>query len=300
MPNLPSSITTKQRKYREAWVAYLFVLPVFILFIIFRFGPALTSLVLSFAEYEIGGSVNFIGLDNYRLLFEDSVFWTSVRVTIMYTLMVMPLTVITALGLALLVARSFRGVGLFRSLFFLPYITSTVMAAIIWLWIYSPTEKGLLNSFLAVLGAAPIGWLQDRDTVLLSLAVMSTWKGFGYSMMIFIAGLLAIPEMYYEAAQIDGATWRQRFFHITLPLLKPIIFFVLVIETIASFQVFDAVYIMTGGGPARASFTLVYMLYNQGFQYFNFGYASAIGMFLFVAIFIIAMIQRRLLGKDET
>lgn len=283
---------------RETRVAYLFVLPVFLLFAVFRFGPTIASFVLSFMDYDIGGQASYVGLKNYRLLFGDSIFWTSVRVTFVYTAIVMPLTTITALALALLVSKGFRGVGLFRSVFFLPFITSTVMTAIIWLWIYSPTKNGFLNSILTRLDIEPIGWLLQRSYVLPSLAVMATWQGFGYSMMIFVAGLLAIPEVYHEAAQVDGASSPQRFLQITLPLLKPVIFFVLVIETIGSFQVFDAVYIMTSGGPARASFTLVYMLYTQGFEYFNFGYACAIGVFLFVCILAMAMIQRKYLGGE--
>lgn len=287
------------RRARETRAAYLFVLPAFVLFVVFRFGPAIASFVLSFMKYDIGGKATFVGTDNYQRLVNDTVFWTSVRVTATYTAIVVPLTTVTALTLALLVSKAIRRVGVFRAILFLPYITSTVMAAIVWLWIYSPSRSGLLNSFLGVFGRDPISWLVNRRTVLPSLAVMSLWKGFGYSMMIFVAGLLAIPEIYQEAAQIDGATAWQRFTRITLPLLKPILFFVLVIETIGSFQVFDAVYVMTGGGPARASFTLVYMLYNQGFQYFNYGYASAIGVFLFIIILIAALIQRRVLEDRE-
>lgn len=286
------------QRTRETRVAYLFVLPVFVLFAIFRFGPTIASFILSFMDYDIGGKATYVGLKNYRLLIHDSVFWTSVRVTFIYTAIVLPLTTLTALALALLVSKSFRGVGLFRSIFFLPFITSTVMTAIIWLWIYSPTDTGLLNSILGKLDVEPIGWLLQQNSVLPSLAVMATWQGFGYSMMIFVAGLLAIPEVYSEAAQVDGASSWQRFIQITLPLLKPVIFFVLVIETIGSFQVFDAVYIMTSGGPARASFTLVYMLYNQGFEYFHFGYACAIGVFLFVCILIMALVQRKVLEGE--
>lgn len=283
---------------RETRVGYLFVLPAFVLFVLFRFGPTFVSFVLSFMKYDIGGEADFVGLANYRQLVNDSVFWTSVQVTLVYTAIVLPLTTITALALAMLVTKSIRGVSLFRAILFLPFITSTVMAAIIWLWIYSPTQNGLFNSVLGLMDVGPVGWLLQRSTVLPSLAVMATWQGFGYSMMIFVAGLLAIPQMYHEAAQIDGASPWERFLQITLPLLKPVIFFVLVIETIGSFQVFDAVYVMTSGGPARASFTLVYMLYNQGFEYFNFGYASAIGVFLFIGILIIALIQRKVLGGE--
>jgi len=288
------------RRSQETRAAYLFVLPVFLLFVLFRFGPTAASFVLSFTSYEIGGEVTFLGFDNYRQLLGDPIFWTSLRVTVTYTAIALPLTTITALGLALMVSKAYRGVGLYRAIFFLPYVTSMVMTAIIWLWIYRPTDGGLLNSTLGVTGVEPVGWLLDKATVLPALAVMSVWKGFGYSMLIFVAGIQAIPVAYHEAAQIDGATPWQLFRHITLPLLKPVLFFVLVIETIASFQVFDAIYVMTSGGPARASFSLVYMLYNQGFVYFNFGYAVTIGVFLFIAIFVMTIVQRKVLESKET
>lgn len=287
------------RRSHEARWAYLFVLPVFLLFLVFRFGPIVASFLLSLTQYEIGGDITLLGLANYQQLINDPIFWNAVRVTAVYTAIVLPLTTITALGLALLVHRAIRGVGVFRAVFFLPYVTSTVMTAIIWLWILRPTETGLLNSVLGLFGLDPVAWLQNQATVLPALAVMSTWKGFGYSMLILVAGLQAIPATYQEAARVDGASGWQLFWQITMPLLKPVLFFVIVIESISSFQVFDAIYVMTGGGPARASSSLVYLIYNQGFMFFNFGYAATIGVALFVIIFVLTLIERRLLGSNE-
>jgi multiple sugar transport system permease protein len=190
-------------------------------------------------------------------------------------------------------------VQVFRAIFFLPYVTSTVMTAVIWLWILRPTDNGLLNSILIRFGYEPVAWLQREDTVLPALALMSTWKGFGYSMLILVAGLQAIPQMYQEAAKVDGANGWQLFWQITMPLLKPVLFFVIVIESISSFQVFDAIYVMTGGGPARASYSLVYMIYNEGFVFFDFGYAATIGVALFVIIFAFTLLERRFLSGSD-
>ena len=287
------------RRTHDARWAYLFVLPVFVFFLVFRFGPVVASFLLSLTHYEIGGDVKWLGLANYRKMIGDDVFWNAVKVTATYTAIVLPLITLTSLGLALLVHRAVRGVQIFRAIFFLPYVTSTVMTAVIWLWILRPTDNGLLNSILIRFGYEPVAWLQREDTVLPALALMSTWKGFGYSMLILVAGLQAIPQMYQEAAKVDGANGWQLFWQITMPLLKPVLFFVIVIESISSFQVFDAIYVMTGGGPARASYSLVYMIYNEGFVFFDFGYAATIGVALFVIIFAFTLIERRFLSGGD-
>lgn len=283
----------------EVWAGYLFVLPVLVLYVVFQFGPAVAAFLLSFTDYEIGSNPQLIGLTNYLHLLTDPTFWTSVRVTVTYTAISVPLITLLALGLGLLLSSGLRFLAAYRAIFFLPYVTSTVMAALIWLYILDPTNQGLINAVLGAFHVQPIAWLQTPRLVLPALALMSAWKGFGYSMMIFVAGLMSIPHVYQEAADVDGASWTQRFLHVILPLLRPIFFFVLVIETISSFQVFDAVYVMTSGGPARASFTLVYMLYTQGFEYFNYGYACAVGVMLFLIIFVLSIAQRRLLGGED-
>lgn len=189
--------------------------------------------------------------------------------------------------------------GFFRGMMFLPYVTSFVLAGIIWLWVYR--TDGLINGLLTQFGGDAIPFLTgDRLLILSSLAVVSAWRGFGYSMLILLAGLKNIPAELVEAAKIDGAGPIQRYFRITLPLLRPVIFFVMVIETIAAFQVFDTVYVMTGGGPARASNVLVYFLYDQGFRFFDFGYAATVGIALFVIVLVISLIQRAFLDKETT
>ncbi|KKB12637.1 sugar ABC transporter permease [Devosia geojensis] len=279
---------------REARAGYAFVLPALVLFIIFRIGPTLAGLVLSFMEYRIGRS-NFVGLQNFNRLFADPIFWESLRVTLTYVVISVPLTTVVALMMALLVNQPVRWQSFFRSAFFLPYVTSLIMAGIIWVAIYGPS--GPINAIFALLGLPTANWLEQPGSVLPAIAVMSVWKNFGYSMMVLLSGLLAIPGEYYEAAEIDGASSWRKFTSITLPLLKPTLFFVVVIETIGAFQVFDAVYVMTNGGPVRASYTLVYMLYDQGFKFFNFGAASAVGVVLFVIILLISLVQRRFLSE---
>lgn len=215
----------------------------------------------------------------------------------MYALIFVPLTVAVSLGTALLLNAVIFLRGLFRGMLFLPYVTSFVFAGLIWRWIYE--FDGLFNGLLAHLGTGPVAFLERSELVLPALAVVSCWKGFGYSMLILLAGLKAIPGSYLEAARVDGATSWQRFRSITLPLLKPALFFVLVIETIGSFQVFDTIYVMTGGGPAKASYTLIYGIYERGFRFFEFGYAATWGMVLFVIVLAISLVQRRFLGRDS-
>lgn len=286
------------QRTRETRVGLLFVLPVAAFFLVFRLGPAAASFVLSLYKYRLRGNSSYIGFANYDRLAHDQLFWQSLRVTALFTVIAVPMITVLALAVALLVSQKLRGMSFFRALYFLPYITSLVMVGLIWKWIYK-TDGGLLNSVITAIGGSPKAWLEGQTLVLVSLAMMTTWKGLGYSMMIFLAGLRAIPEVYQEAAQIDGATAWQRFIRITLPLLKPVIFFVLVIETISSFQVFDAIYVMTGGGPVRASYALVFMLYDEGFKFFDFGYASTIGVVLFGIILCIALVQRYVLGRSE-
>jgi multiple sugar transport system permease protein len=282
---------------REARTGYAFVLPALVLFIIFRVGPTIAGLILSLMDYRIGRS-SFVGLANFNRLFADPVFWESLRVTLTYAAISVPLTTVVALLMALLVNRPVRWQTFFRSAFFLPYVTSLVMAGVIWVAIYGPS--GPVNAMLGLFGVPPANWLEQHGSVLPAIAIMSVWKNFGYSMMVLLAGLLSIPGEYYEAAELDGASAWQRFWTMTLPLLKPTIFFVVIIETIGAFQVFDAVYVMTNGGPVRSSYTLVYMLYDQGFKFFNFGSASAVGVVLFVIILVVSLLQRRLLGRSAT
>ncbi|HZX08037.1 sugar ABC transporter permease [Kribbella sp.] len=283
---------------RRPWIGLLFVAPMLVLFVLFRFLPAIGALLLSLTDYRISGKWDFIAFDNYTRLFSDSVFHEALLVTVTYTVIFVPLTVLLSLGTAVLLHQVVWKRGFFRGVFFLPYVTSIVLAAVIWKWIYD-AQDGLLNSILGLVHLGPVDFLSQSSTVLPSIAVTSAWKGFGYSMLILLAGLQAVPKSYLEAAMIDGASTWQRFRYVTLPQLRPVLFFVLVIETIGAFQVFDAMYVMTGGGPVHASYSLVYFLYDSGFKYFDFGYASATGLVLFLIVLIVSLVQRRLVGRDD-
>lgn len=287
-----------RHRLRDPVTGLLFVLPMLVLFLIFRFVPAFGAAGMSLTDYQISGEWTFTGADNYVRLLGDPIFLGSLRVTVVYAAIYVPLTVVVAMGTALLLNSVIFMKGLFRGMLFLPYVTSFVFAGVIWRWIYD--FDGLLNGLLAGLDLGPVGFLDDTALVLPSLALVQVWKGFGYSMLILLAGLKSIPTSYLEAARIDGASAWQRFRFIMLPLVRPALFFVLVIETIGAFQTFDMIYVMTGGGPSRASYNLIYALYDQGFKFFDLGYAATIGVVLFALVFVVSMIQRRLLDRSVT
>lgn len=291
-----TSAGRRSREWRDPINALIFLLPMLSLFIVFRFVPIFGSIGMSFTDYRISGEWSLIGGENYQRLITDEVFLNSLKTTVLYSAIYVPMTICVALGTAMLLNSVVWGRGLFRGALFLPYVTSFILAGLVWRWVYE--FDGLINGLLAKLGSGPIAFLEDTALVLPSLAVVSVWRGFGYSMLILLAGLKAIPSSYLEAARVDGANAWQRFRIIVLPLLKPVLFFVLVIETIVSFQVFDTIYVMTGGGPARASYTLVYALYDQGFRSFDFGYAATIGVVIFLLVLIITLIQRRFLDRE--
>lgn len=284
-------------KSDKAVIAYVFILPYVVLFLVFRIAPTFFAIFLSFTDWKISGAFEIIGLDNFTRLFQDPVFWNALRVTAVYTVIAIPLTVGISLAMAALCDRSLRGMSIYRSIFFLPVVTSAVMSGIVWVWIFG--QEGPLNWLLGLMGLGPFGWLQSDTLVLPSLALVSAWQNFGYDMLILLAGMLAIPKDYYEAASLDGANAWQRFRHVTVPLLKPALFFVIVLEIIKSFQVFDTIFVMTGGGPVRSSYSLTYMIYDQGFAYFDFGYASAAGVVLLVITLITSLVQRRMMGRNK-
>lgn len=278
-------------------IALLFVAPYLLLFLVFRIGPTIAGMLLSFTRYRISGAVDWRGLANFRALFQDALFWNALKVTCIYTAIAVPLTVVVSLCMAQLCARSVRGIAVYRALYFLPVVTSLVTTSVIWQWLYS--SDGPLNWLFGKVGVGPVPWLSSGAMVLPSLSLLTMWTRFGYDMLILLAGLLAIPAEYAEAATVDGASAWQRFRRITLPQLKPALFFVVVLEIIQSFQVFDVIYVMTSGGPERSSYSLVYMVYDQGFHYFNFGYASAAGVVLFAITLVVSLIQRWLFQEES-
>ena len=284
---------------REALAGILFMLPVLVIFAAFKFLPIFGAAGMSTTKYRLNGDVEFVGADNYVRLFSDAGFWHSLQVTAVYVLIFVPLTIAISLGGAVLLNALAGGSGVFRALLFVPYLCSFVMAGIVWTWVFR--SDGPVNSALHQVGAGPIPFLTgDQLLVLASLAVVSVWKGFGYSMLVFLSGLKAQPAEVHEAAMLDGASRTQIFLRIALPLLKPVLFFVLVMETIIGFQVFDTIYVMTGGGPARASHSLIYFLYDAGFKFLDFGYASAVGIVIFLIVLVLSIVQRRFFEERES
>jgi len=281
---------------REARVAFFFVLPAFLLFIAFRFGPSIAGVALSFFQYDISGELDWKGVANFQRMVADPLFWRALGTTVIYTVFAVPISLVLSTLMALGVRRTFRGSRFFRSIFFLPVITSLVLAGSIFVWIFS--NDGPWSKLMTPLGLGG-SWLGSTVLVIPAIVIVGVWSRFGYGMMIMIAAMQDIPRELEEAALMDGANSWQRFRSIILPFLKPTVFFLAVIETTAAFQVFDVIYVMTQGGPANASYSLVYMLYDQGFKYFDYGYAAAIGVALFVMTLIVALIQRLVIGKQK-
>jgi ABC-type sugar transport system permease subunit/ABC-type glycerol-3-phosphate transport system substrate-binding protein len=238
----------------------------------------------------------FVGIDNFREMFADAAFWNALKNTFLYTLNV-PVGMALSLAVALMMNRRFKGIALLRALYFLPSVTSFVAIALVWMWIYHPTF-GIANFLLGLVGLGPSAWLNSTDTAMVSLIIFSIWLGLGYQMIIFLAGLQGIPEELHDAARIDGSGSWNRFWHITLPLLKPTTFFILITSFISSFQVFTSIYIMTAGGPVKSTDVIVYHIYQSAWEQLRMGYASAMSWVLFLIIVAATWIQFRLMGRQ--
>jgi multiple sugar transport system permease protein len=283
---------------RREWTAYLFNAPGLITFAVFVVYAVYTSFVLSFHEWNIlEPEKPFVGLDNYREVLRDDAFWDSVGHSVYFVLGSVPATMAIALVLALLLNTKIRGLGLFRTAYYLPVITPLVIAAIIWKWVYNG-DFGLLNFYLVQLNIIdePVQWLGDTTWAMPAVIVMNIWKGVGFNMVVYLAGLQAIPAEYYEAADVDGAGPWQQFRRITLPLVAPTTFFLLVINTIGSMKAFDQIFVMTQGGPpgpGGATTTVVYYIYTTAFKFFRMGYASALAYTLFLLMFVVSFAQFR-------
>ncbi|HEY8426139.1 MAG TPA: sugar ABC transporter permease [Limnochordales bacterium] len=282
-----------RNKRYTASMGYLFVLPVVIYVVVVHFLPIASSLYLSFTRYTILSRPVWVGLANYaRLLTDDPLFWRAMRNTAQYALEVLPLNIAISIGLALLVNRATRGVVLFRTLFYMPVITSIIAVSMIWLWLYEP-RSGLLNLLLDQVGLGPVQWLGDPRLALHSLVLMRVWRGVGWNMVIYLAGLKGIPQEYYEAAEMDGASPWRKFIHITWPALKPITYYVIVMGLISTFQTFGEVYAMTAGGPLDSTTTVAYLIYQRAFQYYEMGEASSMAFTLFLVIFGLSLVNVR-------
>ena len=276
-------------KRHETILGWLMVSPWLIGFICFSALPMFASLIISFTEWDMLSKPEWVGFENYKtLFFEDPLALHSLNITILFTIVSIPLNIVFGLALAMLLNTSIRGLAIFRTIFYLPAILSGVAVALMWRWIFS-TEFGLLNALLSMIGIEGPAWLTDRIWVLPSFVIMRLWS-VGGGMIIYLAGLQSIPTNLYEAAKIDGANWWHQTRFITLPMLSPTIFFQLIVGFIFSMQIFTEAFIMTNGGPADASLFYLLYLYRQAFQYFDMGYASALAWVLFVVILVLTII----------
>jgi multiple sugar transport system permease protein len=276
-----------------------FALPALALIAVFFVLPVAAGLALSLSDFDIYALGNldylrFVGLGNYVRLVQDPLFWRALLNTFYFVLVGGPLSVLVSLGAALLInARLVRWKGLFRVVFFLPVMTALVAVAVVWRYIYHP-RYGLLNYALGLVGIEPLDWLGDPLLAMPALILMAVWKNFGYNMIIFIAGLQSIPEQLYDSARIDGAGRFQQLRYITLPLLAPTFLFVGLLTMIGSFQLFAEPYVMTQGGPGDATLSVVLLMYEQGFRWWNLGYAAAIAFLLFAIMLVGTVLQLRL------
>jgi len=282
---------------RPGVAAFLFLLPNIIGFLVFHLGPFFYTFWLSLLEWDLFLPASFVGLGNYITLFtDDEIFWIALGNTLYYSLIVIPGNLVLSLILALAINQRLRGITVFRAIYFLPVVTSMVAVSMAFKWLYS-YDWGLINYLLSFVGIPPVRWLSESRIALPAVALVTVWKSAGYYMVIFLAGLQGVPSELYEAAEIDGANGWTRFWRITLPLLTPTILFVVIMSVIGSFQVFESVYLLTGGGPGYATMVYNYYLYLNGFRFLRFGMAAALAEILFVLLLALTLLQWRFFGR---
>lgn len=277
-------------KTKRILSAYFFLVPNVTGFLIFTLFPVVASFLLAFCEWDIFSPIKWIWFDNFIRLIKDKDFWYYLYNTF-YFMLGIPIGMAVSLAMALVLNQKLKGIVVFRTVYFMPVVSSMVAIALVWRWIYNP-DFGLLNSFFHWIGIkAPPKWLSSTEWAKPALIIVGTWQGAGYNMLLYLAALQGIPQELYEAASIDGASWWDTFRFVTWPMLSFVNFFILIMGIIGGFQAFGIQYVMTGGGPAGSTTTIVYYIYNHAFQWFKMGYASAISWFLFLMMFIVTLIQ---------
>lgn len=276
--------------HKDGTWAFLLLLPNILGFLAFTLIPVIASFALSFTSWDLLSPMEWVGLSNYSELAKDETFIKVFWNTIYFAGISVPAGIVISLFLAVALDQNIRFKKFYRAAFFLPVVSSMVAVAVVWQFIYNP-EYGLMNYFLDMIGVKGPDWLTSTFWAMPAVIITSIWKNLGFNMLIYLAGLQGISEDYYEAADIDGARWHQKFLYITVPLLSPTTFFVTVMSFISSFQVFDTIFLMTQGGPARSTSVIVHYLYENAFKYFSMGYASAMAYILFFMVLIITLIQ---------
>jgi multiple sugar transport system permease protein len=275
------------------------VLPYAIFFLAFVAYPLTFSLLLVFHRWNIVTPMEWIGLKNFSRLFQDPLFYASLRNTLVFLGLHIPLQILVALGFALLLNGRLRARGFFRAIYFLPVVVSGVVVTILWQQLYA-YDNGLLNGMLVALGPGRVPWLVDPHVAMPAIAVMATWKNVGIYIVLFLAGLQTIPKELYDAASVDGATTLRQFRHITIPMLQPTMIVIVVLSTIGGFSLFIEPYVLTGGGPMQSTLSGMLYIYNQGFYFGHMGYAATLGFVYALIILLIVLLQRKVMGKELT
>lgn len=282
---------------RDKWIPYGLVAPYILHFAVFVAFPVVFSVVLTFHSWNIISPMEFVGLANYTRLFKDRLFWQAIYNTLRFLIIHIPLQIVIALALAELLNRTIRGASFFRAAFFLPVIVSGVVVTILWQQLLG-YNLGMLNRILTAISLPRVPWLDDPTVAMYSIAVMVTWKNVGLYVILFLVGLQTVPVQYYEAADLEGATSWQKFRFITLPMINPTIFTVVVLSTIGGFSLFIEPYIMTEGGPMNSTLSAVMYIYRQAFQYYHMGYSATLGFFFALLILFVVAIQKRYVEQE--
>ena len=277
---------------------YLLVAPYILHFVVFVAFPVIFSIVLTFHKWNIISPMKFSGVDNYIRLFNDALFLKSIMNTFVFLIIHIPLQIFVALVLAEILNQKIFMRGFFRAAFFLPVVVSGVVVTMLWQQMFA-FDTGLLNRILTTIGLNKVGWLVDPQVAMSSIAVMATWKNVGLYVILFLVGLQTVPPHYYEAADLEGANRFQKFFNITLPMIKPTMFMVIILSTIGGFSLFIEPYIMTGGGPLNSTISAVLYIYKQGFFYYHMGYASTLGLFFALIILLVIVIQKKFIEREK-
>lgn len=288
----------KNQRTQEALTGYIFIFPAVAGFVIFFALPAVRGLLISFTSWNLLTAPEYIGTQNYQRLFNDANFWNSVRVTIKYVVFNIPAQVVVAMALAVFMDRVFEKSAWLRNIIIIPWLLPGVVVAVLWMWMLD-YRLGIINQILNIIGMSSQPFLGSVDQVIPSIALINVWRYVGYTSILLFAGLKTIPQQLYDSAAIDGASGLRQFWSITLPLLRPVLAFVLITHIIGSFQIFDTIAVTTGGGPVKASQVLYWYIYEFAFVRFNMGYATTIATVLFVVLVVITFIQMRFFRANK-
>ena len=286
------------KKLNKGYLPYLMVSPYLLHLMVFAAFPVVFSIVLTFFNWNIISPMEWNGLGNWKHVISDRLFWKSIYNTLKFLAVHIPLQIIIALALAEVLNQKIRLRSFFRAAFFMPVVISGVVVTIMWQQLLG-YENGIINQLLVSVGLGKVGWLTDPDVAMISIALMATWKNVGLYVILFLVGLQTVPKQYYEAADLEGASHWQKFTRITIPMINPTIFMVMVLSTLGGFSLFIEPYIMTGGGPMNSTLSAVLYIYKEAFEYYHMGYSATLGLFFALMIVLVVIIQKRFIEKER-